>query len=144
MVLPREPARRAAHRGAGEAAGRAGGAVRPVVETRETAILQEAGIYQYRHPLAGRDRLQGADVGIAGADQGRREGRQRGPGSDELDGQRVRQEGAKMVREFSKLMLRAYNNEADNAVRSMKPYTLESSVARLDKAGKRYPGSAAR
>jgi hypothetical protein len=39
-----------------------------------------------------------------------------------------------MVREFSKLMLRAYNNEADNAVRSMKPYTLESSVARLDKA----------
>ena len=39
-----------------------------------------------------------------------------------------------MVREFSKLMLRAYNNEADNAVRSMKPYTLDSSVARLDKA----------
>jgi Domain of unknown function (DUF4041)/Meiotically up-regulated gene 113 len=39
-----------------------------------------------------------------------------------------------MVREFSKLMLRAYNNEADNAVRLMKPYTLESSVARLQKA----------
>lgn len=39
-----------------------------------------------------------------------------------------------MVREFSKLMLRAYNNEADNAIRSTKPYTLESSVARLDKA----------
>ena len=43
-------------------------------------------------------------------------------------------DGAKMVREFSKLMLRAYNNEADNAVRLMKPYTLESSVARLQKA----------
>ena len=43
-------------------------------------------------------------------------------------------DGTKMVREFSKLMLRAYNNEADNAVRSMKPYTLESSVARLQKA----------
>jgi hypothetical protein len=39
-----------------------------------------------------------------------------------------------MVREFSKLMLRAYNNEADNVVRSMKPYILESSLARLDKA----------
>jgi hypothetical protein len=38
-----------------------------------------------------------------------------------------------MVKEFSKLMLRAYNNEADNAVRSMKPYALDSSVARLDK-----------
>ncbi|HEX3752903.1 MAG TPA: DUF4041 domain-containing protein [Streptosporangiaceae bacterium] len=42
--------------------------------------------------------------------------------------------GAKMVREFSKLMLRAYNNEADNAVRAMKPYTLDSSIARLQKA----------
>ena len=39
-----------------------------------------------------------------------------------------------MVKEFSKLMLRAYNNEADNAVRSMKPYTLDSSIARLEKA----------
>jgi hypothetical protein len=39
-----------------------------------------------------------------------------------------------MVKEFSKLMLRAYNNEADNAVRSMKPYALESAIARLAKA----------
>ena len=39
-----------------------------------------------------------------------------------------------MVREFSRLMLRAYNNEADNAVRSMKPYTLDSCTARLQKA----------
>ena len=43
-------------------------------------------------------------------------------------------EGARMVKEFSKLMLRAYNNEADNAVRSMKPYTLDSAIARLTKA----------
>ena len=39
-----------------------------------------------------------------------------------------------MVREFSKLMLRAYNNEADNAVRAMRPYTLDSSITRLTKA----------
>jgi hypothetical protein len=31
-------------------------------------------------------------------------------------------------------MLRAYNNEAEHAVSSMKPYTLDSSVARLEKA----------
>ena len=31
-------------------------------------------------------------------------------------------------------MLRAYNNEADNAVRAMKPYALDSSIARLTKA----------
>ena len=43
-------------------------------------------------------------------------------------------QGAKMVRELSKLMLRAYNNEAEHAVHTMKPYALESTIARLEKA----------
>jgi hypothetical protein len=43
-------------------------------------------------------------------------------------------DGSRMVSEFSKLMLRAYNNEAESIVRMMKPYTLESSIARLEKA----------
>jgi len=38
-----------------------------------------------------------------------------------------------MVRDFSKLMLRAYNAEADNLVRGLKPYKLESAVERLGK-----------
>jgi hypothetical protein len=38
-----------------------------------------------------------------------------------------------MVRGFSKLMLRAYNAEADNLVRSLKPYKLDSAVDRLTK-----------
>ncbi len=105
-----------------------------VVETRETAILQEAGIYQYRHPLddaiAYKAKLAGLQARIkdavkAGSGQG---APRTGPSTARPAS------GARMVREFSKLMLRAYNNEADNAVRSMKPYTLESSVARLDKA----------
>ena len=43
-------------------------------------------------------------------------------------------EGQKMVRDFSKLMLRAYNAEADYAVRSMRPYRLASLVDRLYKS----------
>jgi Domain of unknown function (DUF4041) len=39
-----------------------------------------------------------------------------------------------MVRETSKLMLRAYNAEADNLVRGMKPYKLDSAIDRLTKA----------
>jgi hypothetical protein len=38
-----------------------------------------------------------------------------------------------MVRDFSKLMLRAYNAEADNLVRGLKPYKLDSAVERLGK-----------
>lgn len=43
-------------------------------------------------------------------------------------------EGAKMVADFCKLMLRAYNNEADNLVRTMKPFSLKTAVERLQKS----------
>jgi len=39
-----------------------------------------------------------------------------------------------MVNDFSKLMLRAYNAEADNCVRTLRPHTLQASIARLAKA----------
>lgn len=42
-------------------------------------------------------------------------------------------EGQKMVNEVSKLMLRAYNGEVDDAVRTLKPYKLAASVDRLNK-----------
>jgi seryl-tRNA synthetase len=105
-----------------------------LVETRETAILQEAGIYQYRHPLddavAYKAKLAGVQARIKDAVKAGTA--VRGAMNWTVNGS-VR-EGAKMVREFSKLMLRAYNNEADHAVASMKPYTLDSSAARLQKA----------
>jgi uncharacterized coiled-coil DUF342 family protein len=105
-----------------------------LVETRETAILQEAGIYQYRHPLddalAYKARLAGVQARIKDAVKAGTAVK----GSTTWTVNGSAREGAKMVREFSKLMLRAYNNEADNAVRSMKPYTLDSSIARLQKA----------
>ena len=107
---------------------------RQLVETRETAILQEVGVYQYRHPLddalAYKARLAGLQARIK--DAVRAGNAVRGATNWTVNGSA--RDGTKMVREFSKLMLRAYNNEADNAVRSMKPYTLESSVARLQKA----------
>ena len=105
-----------------------------VIETRETAILQEAGIYQYRHPLqdaiAYKARLSGVQALIK--DAVKAGSAVQGSTAWTVNNSKV--QGTKMVREFSKLMLRAYNNEADNAVRSMKPYALESSIARLGKA----------
>ncbi len=105
-----------------------------VVETNETIILQEVGIYSYRHPLDGspayKARISGIQANIK--DSAKAGTAVKGATNWTVNGSA--REGAKMVKEFSKLMLRAYNNEADNAVRSMKPYTLESSIARLDKA----------
>ncbi len=105
-----------------------------IVETEETALLQEVGIYEYNHPLKD-----------AVAYQAQLKQNQDAIKTLARDGGAVRaatnwtannskQQGAKMVREFSKLMLRAYNAEADNAVRTLKPYALASAVSRLDKS----------
>jgi len=42
-------------------------------------------------------------------------------------------QGRTMMRDYAKLMLRAYNAEADNMVRGLKPYKLEAAVDRLNK-----------
>ncbi len=44
-----------------------------------------------------------------------------------------RAQGAKMVKDLSTLMLRAYNADADNCVRTVKPHTLHSARQRLDR-----------
>jgi seryl-tRNA synthetase len=107
---------------------------RTLVETRDAALLQEAGIYQYRHPL---DDSVDYKVRIAGLqarikDAVRAGTAVKGATNWTVNGSAA--QGAKMIREFSKLMLRAYNNEADHAVHAMRPYTLDSSLARLEKA----------
>lgn len=105
-----------------------------LVETRETALLQEVGVYEYRHPLDDAIAYKAKLAGITAKIKDDVKAKTAVAGSTNWTVNNSRQAGAKMVREFSKLMLRAYNNEADAAVRSMKPYTLGSSIARLTKA----------
>ncbi|MEV5830385.1 DUF4041 domain-containing protein [Spirillospora sp. NPDC052242] len=105
-----------------------------IVETEDTALLQEAGVYEYQHPLADsvaykaelakvRDRIKSMarnDRAVVGATNWT------------VNGSTA--QGGKMVRDFSKLMLRAYNAEADNLVRTMRPYKLQAAIDRLDKS----------
>lgn len=107
---------------------------REVVVTEETAILQEVGIYDYKHPLsdsvAYRSELANIQERIKA--MAKREGGaiQAAQGWT-VNGSEA--QGRKMVRDFSTLMIRAYNAEADNLVRGLKPYKLASAVDRLGK-----------
>jgi hypothetical protein len=104
-----------------------------LVETREVVLLQQVGIYDYRHPLedaaAYKDALSAlrADIKKAAAD-------------DAVSCQVTwavngsQREGEKMGRDIAKLMLRAYNAEADNAVRTLKPHALDAAIAKLAKS----------
>lgn len=107
---------------------------RTVVETRETALLQEVGIYEYRHPLTDAiayekalSRLMDAVKAATKRDGGAIEAAT----NWEVNGSKT--EGAKMIRDMSKLMLRAFNAEADTLIRGLKPYKLDSSKERLSK-----------
>jgi hypothetical protein len=105
-----------------------------IVVTREEEVLQELGVYEYHHPLsdsvAYREELERLKDQIKTMVQ-RDGGAIESTTSWMVNGSAV--EGRKMVRDFSKLMLRAYNAEADNLVRGMKPYKVASAKDRLDK-----------
>lgn len=106
-----------------------------IVVSEDLAALQEAGIYEYSHPLddsvAYRSAL--AELKDLTRSMNRKDGGAvEATTSFTMNGSVT--EGRKMVREFSKLLLRAYNNEADNLVRGMKAYKLPTSRDRLTKS----------
>lgn len=105
-----------------------------IVETEELALLQEAGIYHYRHPLTDSVLYQQELAQIEGQIKAmvKKDGGAVSATTDwTVNGSRT--EGRKMVSDTSKLMLRAFNAEADNLVRSMKPYKLNAAIEKLTK-----------
>ncbi|MFE7536053.1 DUF4041 domain-containing protein [Streptomyces rhizosphaericola] len=105
-----------------------------LVTTDETVLLQQAGIYAYHHQLhdavAYRTRLDSLKAEIK--DLARNNQAVLAATDWTVNGSA--REGRKMIRDFSKLMLRAYNAEADYAVRTMRPHRLTSLVDRLYKS----------
>ncbi len=104
-----------------------------VVETREIMMLQEVGLYEYAHPLDSSARFKDALKEILDAQKGSIKAGHAVQGTDKWAINGSQKEGAKMVSDFCKLLLRAYNTEADNLVRSMKPFGRDRAIERLEK-----------
>lgn len=109
-------------------------AKKAIVATEDIAILQEAGVYAYVHPLsdvvsyqAQLSKIQEQIKSMVKKDGGAVSATT----SWTVNGSEA--QGRAMVRDISKLMLRAFNAEADNLVRSLKPYKLAAAVERLEK-----------
>jgi hypothetical protein len=108
-----------------------------IVATEDLALLQEAGVYQYRHPLTDVVAYESELAELEGEikEMNLKDGGAIVATSDwKVNGSAA--EGRKMVRDFSKLMLRAFNAEADNLVRGLKPYKREGAIERLEKVAK--------
>jgi hypothetical protein len=105
-----------------------------VVATEELVLLQEAGIYHYRHPLTDAVAYEKELAKIE--DEIKAMVRKDGGAVLATTSWYVNNslaQGLTMVRDFSKLMLRAFNAEADNLVRGLKPYKLDAAIDRLRK-----------
>ncbi|SNT61626.1 T5orf172 domain-containing protein [Tardiphaga sp. OK246] len=107
-----------------------------IIEINEIALLQEAGIYEYRHPLkdvvAYESALKRLEDSIKAAIK--RDGHAVQADTNwTVNGSKA--EGLKMTRDMSKLMLRAFNAEADAIIRGLKPYKRDNAIQRLQKVG---------
>lgn len=105
-----------------------------LVQTDEFALLQEVGYYQFSHPLDHaakyRERLDKLRTKIKAALRDKTAVRS-APGWT-VNGSA--KDGAALVRYFSTLMLRTYNVEVDNCVRTVRLHTLDTVTRRLDRA----------
>lgn len=105
-----------------------------IVEVDDVSMLQSVGIYEFAHPLdnavAHKERLTRLKEQYK--DLVRTNNAVHATTNWQINGSV--QQGAKMVRDTSKLMLRSYNAEADNCVRVVRPHSLDSNLRRLDKA----------
>jgi hypothetical protein len=105
-----------------------------VVPLDDEQVLQAVGIYRYHHPLedaaAYKERLQGIEVRIADLV---RSG-QAIERSNMFTFDNSLAKGRKMTDDLSKLMLRAYNAEADNSIRSLRAGNVETAKRRLEKS----------
>lgn len=104
-----------------------------LVRTSEEAELQEVGIYQYRHPLADAVayRTKLADLSDKIKVMARQGTAVLADTGWTVNGSAA--EGRRMLAEYTKLMLRAYNAEADSCVVRVQPHRLHTTVERLDK-----------
>ena len=104
-----------------------------IVRTSDEMVLQEVGVYKYSHPLE--TSLQYKDWLDRNRDYIKdlvKSGRAVASISSwTVNGST--KEGAKMVKDISKLMLRAYVAEADNCVRTVKPMNRDATILRLNK-----------
>ncbi len=107
-----------------------------IITLSDEEVLQEIGIYRYHHPLenaAGyKDRL--SEIGSQILSLAR--SAQAIEASNNFSFENSRAKGERLTGDLGKLMLRAYNAEADNCVRSLRAGNVHTAKKRLEASRK--------
>lgn len=109
-----------------------GAADAQAIELDDARVLQDVGIYRYHHPLesavAYRDKLSSIETRIAELVK-RNNAITR---SERFTFNNSLSQGSKLANDLGKLMLRAYNAEADNSIRALKVGNVQTAKKRLE------------
>lgn len=106
---------------------------RDLVLTDDALILQEVGVYQYRHPLDSAAQYKEELATVNQKIKDMVKGKTAVQASVSFTFNNSAAKGRTFVNDFSRLMLRAYNAEAENCVRVLKAGTLPAAEKRLSK-----------
>lgn len=111
-----------------------------LVPVSDEAVLQEVGIYRYHHPLenAAEYQVKLKDIGTRLVEQIRGSLAIEVASNFTFENSLAR--GAKLSADLAKLMLRAYNSEADNCIRSLRAGNVHTAKNRLDASRKAIMG----
>jgi hypothetical protein len=109
-------------------------AKRELVELDDALLLQQVGVYEYHHPLENADQYKAALATVRDEVKACVKDGTAILASDRFAYNNSLAQGRKMTADFAKLMLRAYNAEADNCVRSVRAGTVASARQRLDRS----------
>lgn len=104
-----------------------------VVQTDDALTLQEVGVYQYRHPLDDSAQYKDAITAVKETMKAMVKAKTAVLANFNFVFNNSQAKGRTFVNDFSRLMLRAYNAEAENCVRVLKAGTLPSAEKRLQK-----------
>ena len=104
-----------------------------LVELDDERALQDVGIYRYHHPLEDAAQFKNQLAIIQEHIKLLVKTGQAVLASDSFTFDNSLAKGRKMAGDLSKLMLRAYNAEADNCVRSLKAGNVETAKKRLER-----------
>ncbi len=105
-----------------------------VITVDDALVLQEVGIYEYHHPLENADSYKQALTDLRLAIREAVKTSDAVVVANKFSFNNSLAEGRRLTSDLSKLMLRAYNAEAENCVRTIRAGNLDTAKRRLDKA----------
>jgi FtsZ-binding cell division protein ZapB len=105
-----------------------------LVETQGLVQMQDVGLYQYQHPAESSVALRGELDSVRGRIKEYVRSMAAISANHNFTYNNSAAQGRKFVDEMSRIMLRAYNAEAENCVKTVKAGNLHAAQARLAKA----------